>query len=173
VQRIWGDDDVAGVRGRNASERQVDMPALRRVAEGLLASVLVIGLALLIALGMPVDVETGWVTVVLNAMVPTQMVMTLFWRGAYPSMLGGVRQPLRGLLLTLVNLLVAAGVTALAVLAWGGAQWQPTPFIIMPLIISIPLALTQIVLFQAWPFSRWTKSALAQGVLMLISVGAD
>jgi hypothetical protein len=129
----------------------------------------VIGLALLIALGMPVDVETGWVTVVLNAMVPTQMVMTLFWRGAYPSMLGGVRQPLRGLLLTLVNLLVAAGVTALAVLAWGGAQWQPTPFIIMPLIISIPLALTQIVLFQAWPFSRWTKSALAQGVLMLIS----
>ncbi|MYZ50881.1 hypothetical protein [Malikia spinosa] len=57
-------------------------------------------------------------------------------------MLVGVRQPLRGLLL---NLLVAAGVAALAVLTWSGAVWQPTSFIIMPLIISIPLALTQIV----------------------------
>lgn len=145
------------------------MSVLKQLQPGLLASLLVIGLALLIALGMPVDVEMGWVTVVLNAMVPTQMVMTLFWHGKYPSVLEGVRQPMRGILLTLVNLLVGGVVAALAVLTLGGSQWQPTPFIIMPLIISIPLALTQIVLFQAWPFTRWTQSVLIQGVLMLIS----
>ncbi len=140
--------------------------------QGLLASVLVIGLALLIALGLPVEAEMGWVSVLLNAMVPTQMVMTLFWRGAYPSVLVAVRQPLRGLLLTLLNLLVAAAIAALAVLVWGGAEWQPTPFVLMPLIISIPLALTQIVLFQAWPFTLLTKSTLLQGVLMLLSTYA-
>lgn len=145
------------------------MNQLKHIGEGLLSSVMVIGLALLIALGMSVDSEMGWVTVLFNAMVPTQMVMTLFWHGKYPSVLDGVRQPLRGLLLTLVNFLVGGLVAALAVLAWGGAQLQPTPFIIMPLIISIPLALTQIVLFQAWPFTRWTESVLIQGVLMLIT----
>ena len=145
------------------------MNSRKQIQQGLLASLLVIGLALLIALGTPVNVEMGWATVVLNAMVPTQMVMTLFWRGKYPSVLAGVRQPVRGMWLTLLNLLVGGVVAALAVFTWGGAQWQPTPFIIMPLIISIPLALTQIVLFQAWPFTRWTKSVLIQGVLMLIS----
>jgi hypothetical protein len=145
------------------------LAALKPIGAGLLASVLVIGLALLIALGLPVELEMGWVSVVLNAMVPTQMVMTLFWRGAYPAALAGVRQPVRGLLLTLLNLLVAAGIAALAVLVWGGAEWQPTPFVLMPLIISIPLALTQIVLFQAWPFTRWTESVRVQGLLMLIS----
>ena len=143
------------------------MNPLKQIGTGLLASLLVIGLALLIALAMPVQAEMGWVSVLLNAMVPTQMVMTLFWRGQYPAVLLGVRQPLRGLLLTLLNLLVAAGVAALAVLVWGGGQMQPTPFVIMPLIISIPLALTQIVLFQGWPFTRFTQSVLAQGLLML------
>jgi hypothetical protein len=37
----------------------------------------------------------------------------------------------------------------------------------MSLIISIPLALTQIVLFQGWPFTLWTKSAWFQSVLIL------
>jgi hypothetical protein len=145
------------------------MSPLQQLQQGLLASLLVIGLALLIALGMPVQAEMGWVSVLLNAMVPTQMVMTLFWRGAYPAALATVLQPWRGLLLTLLNLLLAAGVAALAVLAWGGGQMQPTPFVIMPLIISIPLALTQIVLFQAWPFTRWTDSVLVQGLLMLVA----
>lgn len=145
------------------------MSPLKQISGGLLASLLVIGLALFIALGLPVQAEMGWVSVLLNAMVPTQMVMTLFWHGKYPVRLGSVRQPLRGLLLTLVNLLVAVAVAALAVLVWGGAEWQPTPFILMPLIISIPLALTQIVLFQAWPFTRWTQSTLLQGVLILIA----
>ncbi|MGS0757057.1 hypothetical protein ACVBEH_21975, partial [Roseateles sp. GG27B] len=136
---------------------------------GLLASMLVIGLALLIALGLPVEAEMGWGSVLLNAMVHTQIVMTLFWRGANPAALAGVRQPLLGLLLTLLNLLVAAGIASFAVLGWGGRQMQPTPFVIMQLIISMPLALMQIVLFQAWPFTLWTRSALSQGVLILIA----
>ncbi len=148
------------------------MSPLRQLREGLLASVLVIGLALLIALGLPVQAEMGWVSVLLNAMVPTQMVMTLFWRGAHPAAWLGLRQPLRGLLLTLLNLLVAAGIAVLATVVWGGAVWQPTPFILMPLIIAIPLALTQIVLFQAWPFTRLTQSTLLQGVLMLLTTYA-
>ena len=64
-------------------------------------------------------------------------------------MLDGVRQPLRGLLLTLVNLLLGGVVAALAVFPWDVGPCQPNPFIIMPLIIFIPLALTQIALFQA------------------------
>jgi len=145
------------------------MNPLKQIGTGLLASLLAISLALLIALAMPVRAEMGWASVLLNAMVPTQMVMTLFWRGQYPAALRGLRQPLRGLLLTLLNLLVACVVSVLAVLAWGGGQWQPTPFVIMPLIISIPLALTQIALFQGWPFTHWTKSALTQGLLMLVA----
>jgi hypothetical protein len=67
------------------------------------------------------------VSVLLDAIVATQMVMTLFWQRKYPSMLVGVPQPMRGQLLTLVNLLVAAGVVALAVLACRGAEWQVSP----------------------------------------------
>ena len=121
---------------------------LRQVGQGLLASMLVIGLAMLAALGMPVQAEMGWVTVVLNSMVPTQMVMTLFWRGQYPAVLAGLRQPWRGLLLVLLNGLAGAVVSVLAVWVWGAGQMQATLFVIMPLIISIPLTLAQIVLFQ-------------------------
>lgn len=69
------------------------MNPLKQIGTGLLASLLVIGLALLIALAMPVQAEMGWVSVLLNAMVPTQMVMALFWRGQYPGFYWGFASP--------------------------------------------------------------------------------
>lgn len=93
--------------------------------------------------------------------------MTLFWHGEYPAVLHRFGQPWRGMLLTGLNLAIGGVVAALAVLTWGGGHMEPTPFVITPLIIAVPITLAQIVLFDAWPFRRLTKSRLWQGVLLL------
>ena len=136
---------------------------------GVYATVIVVTLSLAIALSLPPALEMGWVTVLLNGMVPTQMVMTLFWRSEHPAAIKHLSQPWRGLILSGLTLIVGFLVATVAVLILGGGHPEPTPFVIMPLIMTIPITLAQIVLFEAWPFSQFTKSRIWQGVWLLVA----
>jgi hypothetical protein len=116
----------------------------------------------------------GWATLLLVAMVPTQILLTLFWHGEFPRSLGRLGQPRRGL--AFIGLTVVAGliVSALSILVFGGGEARATPFVIMALIITVPVTLWQAVLLEAWPWVLLTKSRVGQGACIFAAtyVGA-
>lgn len=110
---------------------------------------------------------TGWLTLVLVAMVPTQMVISLVLRCEQPALIKGIAQPYRGLLFTLITA-ITGGVIALVVWIYiGGRITPPAPFGIMYLILTVPVTLWLIVVFQIWPFSKLSANPMVVGGLLL------
>ena len=131
---------------------------------GLAATVLVVAASLAFAVALTPAVEMGWATLILVAMVPTQILLTLFWHGEVPRSLGGLKQPGRGLAFIGLTVIVGLAVSVLSIVVLGGGEARPTPFVIMVLIITVPVTLWQAVLLDAWPWVLLTKSRVWQGV---------
>lgn len=136
---------------------------------GIAATLLVILVSLGAALALPPEIESGWATILLVSMVPTQMVLGLFWRGTVPAAFAGLPQPKRGLAFTALALAVAVIVAAFAVLVFGGGRLEATPFVVMALVITVPITLALIILFEGWPFTALTRSAPLQGIAILVA----
>lgn len=139
--------------------------SLRR---GLLATAGAVFASLFLCLAVSPEWLTGWGTVVLVAMVPAQIVISLVWQSAYPAPLAALPQPLRGLAFCALNALVG-GLVALA--AWqtvGGGLDVPTPFLIMFLIFAVPVALMLVIALQCWPFAGIARSPGGLGAMLLI-----
>ncbi|MBS1141462.1 MAG: hypothetical protein H6R13_2915 [Proteobacteria bacterium] len=115
---------------------------------------------------------TGWGTVILVAMVPAQMVISLVWQSTYPKALSKLPQPLRGIAFTALNALVG---TAVACIAWqtvGGGMALPTPFLIMFLIFSVAVMLVLVVPLQCWPFAPAIRHPGLMGGALLVGAYA-
>jgi len=136
---------------------------------GIVATLLVVVVALGAALALSSSFEAGAATVFMVAMVPTQIVTSLHWRGEVPAAFGRLPQPLRGLAFTGLGVAVATVVALAAVLVFGGGRFEATPFVIMALVITVPITLMQVILFEGWPFSALTGSRALQGVAILIA----
>jgi hypothetical protein len=139
---------------------------------GIATTILVVLVSLGVALALPPAIEMGWATILLVSMVPTQMVLGLYWRGAVPAGFGALAQPKRGLAFAALALAVAVAVAILAVLVFGGGHWEPTPFVAMALIVTVPITLAQVILFEGWPFTALTRSAPLQGIAILVATYA-
>lgn len=139
---------------------------------GIAATLLVVIVSLGVALALPPAVEAGWATILLVAMVPTQVVLGLYWRGAVPAAFGRYPQPKRGLAFAGLALAVAVVVAALAILVFGGGRPEPTPFVVMALVITVPITLAQVILFEGWPFSVLTPSPALRGIGILLATYA-
>lgn len=136
---------------------------------GLVATFLVVVVALGAALALPPAFEAGAATIFMVAMVPTQVVTSLHWRGEVPAAFGRLPQPARGLAFAGLAAAVATVVALAAILVFGGGRYEATPFVIMPLVITVPITLTQVILFEGWPFSALTGSRALQGVGILVA----
>ncbi|NLH79668.1 MAG: hypothetical protein GX458_02335 [Phyllobacteriaceae bacterium] len=139
---------------------------------GILATLVVVAVALGAALALPPAIEAGAATIFLVAMVPTQVVMSLYWRGEVPTAVGRLPQPMRGLAFAAIAVAVAAVVALGAVMVFGGGRFEATPFVIMPLVITVPITLAQVILFEGWPFSVMTASRALQGIAVLVATYA-
>lgn len=136
---------------------------------GIAATLLVVLVSLGAALALPPEIESGWATILLVSMVPTQMVLGLFWRGAVPATFGALPQPERGLAFAALALSVAVVVAGLSIPVFGGGRMEPTPFVVMALVITVPITLAQVILFEGWPFTALTRSAPLQGIGILVA----
>jgi hypothetical protein len=139
-------------------------------AVGLVASVLVIGLALWISVSLSPDMVLTWISLILVAMVPIQMVISLAWGGQQPASIARLPQPLRGLAFTALMAAVGAVVAYVAHMTVGGGISPPTPFVNMFVIFAVPLTLTLIIPFQRWPFTALLgERPVAIGFALLVT----
>ena len=139
------------------------------IIRGLLATTLVVAVSLFGSLSVSPELLGGWGTVVLVAMVPAQIIISLVWQPAYPTLLTEVRQPLRGLALTAMNALVGLAVAFISWQTVGGGMALPSPMLIMFLIFAVPVTLALVVPLQCWPFASLCRNQGALGCALLLA----
>lgn len=148
------------------------MKALQSLRRGVIATAGAVFASFFFCLQVSPDWLTGWGTVILVAMVPAQIVISLVWQASYPKRLADLPQPLRGIAFTELNALVGAVVAYLAWKTVGGGMDLPTPFLIMFLIFSVAVMLVLVVPLQCWPFAPLIKHPGLMGGALLVAAYA-
>lgn len=146
---------------------------LKQPALGFFATLLVVAVSLLISVSIAPLTMIAWVTLLLVAMVPPQIVLTLALQGQHPAFIARLPQPWRGVAFCLLTVLVGLPIAAAANATLGGGITPPTPFANMFLILGVCVTLTLVAPFQCWPFSAiFPKRPLLMGVSLLAAAYA-
>jgi len=120
---------------------------------GIVASVLVVSASLWISVSLSPETMLTWISLILVAMVPMQMVIGLAWGGQHPATIAAMPTLMRGVAFSVLMATVGAVVAYVAHATVGGGISPPTPFVNMFLILAVPMTLMSIILFQRWPFT--------------------
>jgi hypothetical protein len=139
-------------------------------ARGLLATALVIALSLGVSAAMSPATLGGWASLVLVAMVPTQIVYGLLWKNRLPRASTRIAQPARGLLQLSITVAIGACVACGALFFAGGGA--PAPFAIMFLILSVPVTFCLVVVWETWPLRLAIQHEGALGLSLLATAYA-
>lgn len=148
------------------------MNNLQGLRRGVIATAGAVFASLFVCLSVSPEWLSGWGTVILVAMVPAQMVISLVWQSNYPKALADLPQPWRGIAFTALNALVGAAVAYIAWQTVGGGMALPTPFLIMFLIFSVAVMLVLVVPLQCWPFAPVIRHPGLMGGALLIAAYA-
>ena len=143
-----------------------------RLTLSTVATILIVAVSLYLCLSMTPDTLLGWGTMIPVAMVPVQIVITLFWGCGYPENIGRLTQPLKGIVYLALTLLAGGTIAGLAWMAVGGAIAPPTPYVNMYLIFTVCVILWVLVVFQGWPLNLVLKHPGALGVGILLGAHA-
>lgn len=148
------------------------MNPLQSLRRGVIATAGAVVAALFASLAVSPDFLTGWGTVILVAMVPAQMIISLVWQCSYPRVLADLPQPARGVAFTTLNLALGALVAFAAWQMVGGGLGEPTPFLIMFLIFAVAVTLLLVVPLQCWPFVPAIRHPGLMGGALLVAAYA-
>jgi hypothetical protein len=135
---------------------------------GIVATVLVMAVALGFVSLFSLPVFTGWVAYFLLCVIPMQIVAAVTW-GSNPRFVASRPQPAKGLVLTLLTLVVGVVVTAVTHATIGGAVSPPTPMLAMYAIVSVVITFWAAIMWGGWPFTAAIKNPIAAGLTLLVA----
>jgi hypothetical protein len=141
---------------------------LKQPVVGIVATVLMIAIALAFVSLFTFPMFTGWVAYFLLCVIPMQIVVAVTW-GANPGFVASTRQPAKGAVLTATTLIVGAIVSALCYLTIGGRVSPPTPMLAMCSIVSVVITFWAAIMWGGWPFTGIVKHPVAAGLVLLVA----
>ena len=115
---------------------------------------------------------SGWVAYLLLCIIPIQIVTAVLWKCGVPEFAGGQKQPWKGILLLLVNAVVAAVVAYVSYRYFqfaGAGIGPPTPMLAMCTIVSVVITFWICIMWGGWPFMALIKNPLAAGLVTLVA----
>ena len=137
---------------------------------GVIATLLVMAIALAFISLFSFPMFAGWVAYGLLCVIPIQIVMAVTWGTGHPQFAAKQPQPVRGLLLTIFALVVGA-IAAFAVIQLVGAGLKPPPPIVAHwVIVVVPVTFWAAIMWGGWPFTKLIKNPMAAGLTMLLTV---
>jgi len=137
---------------------------------GITATVLVMVVALAFVSLFSFPTFAGWVAYYLLCVIPIQIVMIVTWGTEQPAFAAKPPQPIRGVLLTIVSLVVGAFV-AIGVIQGVGAGLRPPPPIVAHwVIVCVPVTFWAAIMWGGWPFNKLSKNPIVAGLAMLVAV---
>ena len=144
---------------------------MRQPLLGVVASAVVIAIALGFIALFDFASFTGSVSFFMLGLIPMQIVMVVLW-GANPSFASSLKQPIKGILLTLVAAVAAVVVMPIALRLVGEGVSPPGPIPSHYVVVVVPTTFYLAIMFGGWPFTRVLKNPLVAGVAVLIAAYA-
>jgi hypothetical protein len=141
---------------------------MKQPAAGIVAGLTVMALCLLFISLFSFGTFTGWVAYTIQCMIPMQVVIGVTWGSGQPAF-AQRSQPVKGLLLVLLSVVVGVIVAAILHATIGGRVSPPAPMVIMFTIIQVLSTFALSIIWGNWPFSGMFKNPVAAGMAMLVA----
>ena len=142
---------------------------MRQPALGIVATALIIAVSFGFISLFDFSTLGSWVIFVMAAIIPMEIVIGVAW-GANPSFAAKRPQPLKGILLVLVNIAVGVIVGGICHAVVGGRISPPVPILVLFGIVSVVVTFYLAIMFGGWPFNSLIKSPVGAGLAMLAAV---
>jgi len=144
---------------------------MRQPLLGVVASAVVIAIALGFIALFDFPSFAGSVSFFMLGLIPMQIVMVVLW-GANPPFAGALKQPIKGIVLTLVAVVAAIVVMPIALSLVGEGIRPPGPIPSHYVVVVVPTTFYLAIMFGGWPFTSVLKNPLFAGVALLIAAYA-
>lgn len=144
------------------------MKSLQQPILGILSTIIVIAFSLIISISYEPSIFGSWITLIVMAMVPVQIIMTLFMQNSICTFIDNLMQPINGIIRTLIMIIFGLIVFTIIQLLFEGIGSQPTLFSIMYCINTVITTFWLVVVFAAWPF-RLIPNKILSGIILLVS----
>ncbi len=109
---------------------------------------------------------SSWVAWLFMSLVPMQLVMAMVWQTNYPAPLASMSQPLKGLVMTLITIVVGLSLASLTYHLVGKGHGI-TPMLIMYSILVVVVTFWYAALWHCWPVTLFTSNPLIIGLSAL------
>jgi hypothetical protein len=144
---------------------------MRQPLLGVVASAVVIAIALGFIALFDFASFTGSVSFFMLGLIPMQIVIVVLW-GANPSFASSLKQPIKGIVLTLVAAVAAVLIMPIALRLVGEGVSPPGPIPSHYVVVVVPTAFYLAIMFGGWPFTSVLKNPLVAGLAVLIAAYA-
>lgn len=140
---------------------------------GIAATAIVVAISLGLISLFSFDTFSGWLAYGLMCLIPTQIVIVVLWKGKHPVWAARHAQPLKGLLLILVNALIGAAVVVGYHRTVGGGLGA-SPMLVQCTIVSVVVMFWFAIMWGGWPFNIAIRNPVLAGlVTILVSYGIN
>lgn len=134
---------------------------------GIVATALVIFVSLAFIALFAFPTFGTWVAFLMICLIPTQIIVSITWGCKHPGFAATCSQPAKGILLTLMALVVGAVVAVVHFSTVGGGINPPTPMLAMCIIASVIITFWLAIVWGGWPFHRLIKNPIGAGLALL------
>jgi hypothetical protein len=141
---------------------------VKQPALGLVASALVMALALAFISLFSVGAFLGWVSLFMLGLIPMQVVAVVLW-GGNPGFVSGMSQPMKGLVLVLLTVAVSAVATAAVYSVVGEGVSPPGPIPSHFAVVVVPTTFWLAIMMGGWPFTSLIKSPILAGFAVVVT----
>jgi hypothetical protein len=140
---------------------------VKQPALGLVASAIVMAIALAYISLFSVGTFLGWVSFFMLGLIPLQVVAVVLW-GGNPSFVSGMSQPLKGLALVLLTVVVSIVATAVAFVVVGEGVNPPGPIPSHFAVIVVPTTFWLAIMMGGWPITSRIKNPISAGLVVVV-----
>ncbi len=137
-------------------------------ALGVLSSVIVMAIALAFVSLFDFPTFAGWVSFVMLGLIPMQVMTVVLW-GANPAFASGMRQPSKGVVLTLLTIVATVVISPIVFMTVGEGMSPPGPIPSHYVVIVVPTTFWLAIMMGGWPFNKMTSSPVVSGLAVLVA----
>jgi hypothetical protein len=145
------------------------LSGLKQPVLGIAATILIIAISLGFISLYDFPRFSGWVSGFLICIIPMEIVMGVTWGMKQPRFIAERSQPVRGILFSLLTLVVGAVVALVHWAAAFGSVSPPTPMFTQCIIASVVIMFWMAIMWGGWPFTALIKNPLAAGFALLVA----
>jgi hypothetical protein len=145
---------------------------LKQPMLGIVAAIIVMAVSLVFISLFDFPTFASWVAYLMICIIPMQIVIGVFWGTNEPRAAAKQSQPLKGLLLTLLTVVIGAIVAPAYLYLAGGNLTPPGPVPSHAIIVSVIVTFWATIMWGGWPFKALIKNPIVGGLTLLVAAYA-